>query len=150
MFRTLLQLLVAIPASLPDVLQLPAVRNPIAIAFGAVAGALSRYYLTLWFVERFGVAFPYGTLLINLTGSMAMGFFVPLALNSGIISPEVRLIVAVGFLGSYTTFSTYELETYNLFQQQRFAIAVLYWAGSAILGVLSVLLGTMLARSLLR
>ena len=123
-----------------------AIRNPIAISFGAIAGALSRYYLTAWFAQRFGTSFPYGTFFINLTGCFAIGFFATLALRA-IVSPEVRLLVAVGFLGSYTTFSTYGLDTVALVNNRQVAAASFYWLGSAILGVVCVQLGAMLARS---
>ena len=80
-------------------LQDPNLRYPIAISLGAVAGALSRYYITLWFANRFGTAFPYGTFFINITGCLAMGFFVTLALERvATIAPEVRLMLATGFL----------------------------------------------------
>ncbi|MFB2982999.1 fluoride efflux transporter CrcB [Microseira sp. BLCC-F43] len=128
-------------------LQDPAIRHPIAISLGAIAGALSRYYLTVWFVQRFGTGFPYGTFLINVTGCFGMGFFTTLALDRvGAISPEVRLLVATGFLGAYTTFSTYGIETLYLLREGAFLSAGLYWAGSAILGVISVQLGVIIAR----
>ena len=96
-------------------LQDPNFRAPLAISLGAIAGALSRYYLTLWFAQRFGTAFPYGTFFINLTGCLIMGFFITFSLERvAIISPEVRLMVTTGFLGAYTTFSTYGLESNNL------------------------------------
>lgn len=127
-------------------LQDPALRNPIAISLGAIAGALCRYYLTVWFVQRFGTGFPYGTFFINVTGCFGMGFFTTLALDRvGAISPEVRLLVATGFLGAYTTFSTYGIETLYLLRDRAFLSAGLYWAGSAILGVISVYLGVILA-----
>ncbi len=122
------------------------IRNPIAISLGASAGALSRYYLTLWFSDRFGVSFPYGTFFINISGCFAMGFFATFALNHvTIISPEVRLLVATGFLGAYTTFSTYGLDTVALLRNNIFT-ATFYWGGSAILGIISVELGVILAR----
>lgn len=122
------------------------IRNPIAISLGAIAGALSRYYLTLWFSDRFGVSFPYGTFFINISGCFAMGFFTTFALNHvTIISPEVRLLVATGFLGAYTTFSTYGLDTVALLRNNIFT-ATFYWAGSAILGIICVQLGVILAR----
>lgn len=122
------------------------IRNPIAISLGAMAGALSRYYLTLWFSDRFGVSFPYGTFFINITGCFAMGFFATFALNHlAIISPEVRLLVATGFLGAYTTFSTYGLDTVGLLRNNIFT-ATFYWAGSAILGIICLQLGVILAR----
>ncbi len=128
-------------------LQDPAIRTPIAISLGAIAGALSRYYLTLWFAQRFGSAFPYGTFFINITGCFGMGFFFTLAMERlPSISPDVRLMVTTGFLGAYTTFSTYGLETLNLLRTNTVTAASLYWAGSALLGIISVQLGAILAR----
>jgi CrcB protein len=63
------QLLTVAPRLVPEVLQQPAVRNPIAVSLGAIAGALSRYYLSLWFAQRFGTNFPYGTFFINITAN---------------------------------------------------------------------------------
>jgi CrcB protein len=129
-------------------LQDPNFRVPIAISLGAVAGALSRYYITLWFASRFGTAFPYGTFFINITGCLAMGFFITLTFERvPTIPSEVRLMVATGFLGAYTTFSTYGLETNVLWRDRSYSIATFYWAGSAILGVIAVQLGIMLARA---
>ena len=128
-------------------LQDPNLRHPIAISLGAVAGALSRYYITLWFANRFGTAFPYGTFFINVTGCLAMGFFITLAFERvPTVAPEVRLMVATGFLGAYTTFSTYGLETNVLWRDRSYSLAAFYWAGSAILGVIAVQLGVILAR----
>lgn len=89
----------------------PVIRAPLAISFGAVPGALSRYYLTLLLARWLGTSFPYGTLIINLSGALVMGFFVTLTLERAITAPDLRLLIAVGFLGSYTTFSTYALDT---------------------------------------
>lgn len=124
---------------------MPAIRNPIAISLGAIAGALSRYYIILWFTQRFGTNFPYGTFFINLTGCFAMGFFVTWAMERVATSSEVRLLITTGFLGSYTTFSTYGLDTITLLGDRRLIPAGLYWVGSALLGILSVQLGVLLA-----
>lgn len=141
-----LQLLAAVPTLLPE-LQQPTVRNPIAISLGAIAGALSRYYLGLWFAQRFGLSFPYGTFFINLTGCLIVGFFSTLALERlPTISHEIRLLVAVGFLGSYTTFSTYGLDTVLLLRARSLPVAGFYWLGSAVIGIISVQLGASLAR----
>jgi CrcB protein len=130
-----------------DMLQDPAIRIPIAISLGAIAGALSRYYLTVWFAQRFGTDFPYGTFFINLTGCFGMGFFATLALERvAAIPPDVRFMVTTGFLGAYTTFSTYGLDTIALLRTQNFLTAGFYWAGSALLGIISVQLGVILAR----
>ena len=67
-------------------LQNPNIRIPIAISLGAIAGALSRYYLTLWFSDRFDTSFPYGTFFINLSGCLVMGFFATLAVEQIAIS----------------------------------------------------------------
>ncbi|CAA9570432.1 Fluoride ion transporter CrcB [uncultured Synechococcales cyanobacterium] len=126
----------------------PLIRAPLAISFGAVPGALSRYYLTLLFARWLGTSFPYGTLIINLSGALVMGFFVTLTLERAITAPDLRLLIAVGFLGSYTTFSTYALDTSMLLRTGGQDYALLYWAGSAILGVLGLELGSALARKL--
>ncbi len=145
--KNLIQLMSVASDSVPGMLQPPTVRTPIAISLGAIAGALSRYYLTLWFAQRFGTAFPYGTFFINLTGCFGMGFFVTFASERvATIPPEVRLMVTTGFLGAYTTFSTYGLETFSLLRDRSYTTASLYWAGSAILGIISVQLGVILAR----
>ena len=128
-------------------LQDPNLRHPIAISLGAVAGALSRYYITLWFANRFGTAFPYGTFFINVTGCLAMGFLITLIFERvPTVASEVRLMVTTGFLGAYTTFSTYGLETNVLWRDRSYSLAVFYWAGSAVLGVIAVQLGVILAR----
>ena len=76
-----------------------------------------------------------------------MGFFITIAFERvSAVAPEVRLMVATGFLGAYTTFSTYGLETNVLWRDRSYSLAVFYWAGSAILGVISVQLGMILAR----
>lgn len=142
-----LQMLTVAPRLVPEVLQQPAVRNPVAVSLGAIAGALSRYYLSLWFAQRFGTSFPYGTLFINITGCLAMGFFYTIALERiAIISPEVRLMVAVGFLGAYTTFSTYALDTVTLLSNRSFTAAGFYAISSVFIGIISIQLGVILAR----
>ena len=125
----------------------PLIRTPIAISLGAIAGALSRYYITLLLTERFGGGFPYGTFFVNLTGCLMMGFFVTFA-NERIptISPDIKLLVSTGFLGAYTTFSTYGLDSSRLLRNNNLTFSSLYWLGSAFLGVLCIQLGAMLAR----
>ncbi|MBW4632600.1 MAG: fluoride efflux transporter CrcB [Iphinoe sp. HA4291-MV1] len=126
----------------------PAIRAPIAVSLGAIPGALSRYYLSILSSWWFGVGFPFGTFMINLTGSLVMGFFVTFTLERSMTSPDLRLLVAVGFLGSYTTFSTYSLETLTLLRTGNYGLSLLYWMGSAALGVACVELGSFLAKRL--
>ncbi|MGG6266866.1 fluoride efflux transporter CrcB [Leptolyngbya sp. AN03gr2] len=127
----------------------PGLRGAIAISLGAIPGALSRYYLTLLFARWFGTQFPYGTFFINITGATIMGFFVTYFLSRGIGAPELRLFFAVGFLGSYTTFSTYALETSILLKSGNHSFALIYWLGSAAIGYLGLELGSFLARKLI-
>ncbi len=127
----------------------PGVRAPLAITLGAIPGALSRYYLTLLAARWLGTGFPYGTFVINITGALVMGFFTTLALERTITSPDLRLLVAVGFLGSYTTFSTYALDTSVLLRSGSQWLALLYWLGSAALGFISLEIGSFLARRVL-
>ncbi|HLO87709.1 MAG TPA: fluoride efflux transporter CrcB [Nostocaceae cyanobacterium] len=125
------------------------IRAPLAISLGAIAGALCRYYLTLWFIQRFGLNFPVGTFFINLTGCLAMGFFTTLAVEKvRIISPDIKLMITTGFLGAYTTFSTYGLDTINLLHRGAWLSATGYWLGSAILGIIGVQIGMICARLL--
>jgi len=126
----------------------PDLRQPLAIALGAVPGALSRYYLTLFFGRLLGVNFPYGTFFINITGSLLMGFLVTLAAQRSLISLDLRLFLAVGFLGSYTTFSTYAVDTSIMLKTHQQTMALFYGLGSTVLGVLGVEIGSFLARRL--
>lgn len=128
-------------------LQDPIIRTPIAISLGAIAGALSRYYITLLLTERFGAGFPYGTFFVNLTGCLMMGFFVTLATERiPALSPDIKLLVSTGFLGAYTTFSTYSLDSFKLLRNNNLTLSSFYWLGSIFLGVLCVQLGAILAR----
>lgn len=126
----------------------PELRIPIAIALGAVPGALSRFYLTRFCVQQFGTGFPYGTFVINLSGSLLMGFVTTFLLSRATLPPELRALVTVGFLGAYTTFSTYALETDVLLQSGHWGKMLFYWGGSAVLGVMSLEAGSLLARRL--
>ena len=82
----------------------------LVISLGGILGANARYLVSLYIAERFGTAFPYGTFLINVTGSLVIGFFLTLATERLPIDPLWRLFFATGFLGAYTTFSTYTYE----------------------------------------
>jgi CrcB protein len=126
----------------------PGLRTIIGISLGAVAGALCRYYFGVWLTQFFGNAFPYSTLFINITGCFVMGFFATFSLMRVItIHPDIRLMVTTGFLGSYTTFSSYELDTTKLLARS-LESDLLYWGGTALLGLISLQLGVALAEML--
>jgi fluoride exporter len=123
-------------------------RVPMAIALGAVPGALCRYYLTRWCIQWFGAGFPYGTFAINLSGALVMGFFATFTMERAIASPDLRALVAIGFLGAYTTFSTYALDTTTLLHGGYWGKSLIYWSASAILGTVCVEIGSILARKI--
>jgi fluoride exporter len=110
--------------------------------FGAV-GSLARYGVGLW-ARGLGVAFPYGTLLVNVFGCFLLGFVATLALENR-VSEALRLAIAVGFCGAFTTFSTFELEVTNALLEGRGWVAGLYVVSSLLFGFLAVLAGRGLA-----
>jgi len=118
------------------------------ISLGAVLGANARYWLSGWLAEKFGAAFPYGTLLINLSGSFLLGIFLTLIGERFIVDPAWRLLVAVGFLGSYTTFSTYTYESTILLLSGQHWLGLLNLLGSMLFGTLATIAGILLGRLL--
>ena len=86
------------------------------IGIGGFIGANVRYWLSLWAAETFGSRFPWGTLIINVTGSLVLAVFVAYAFNHTTLDPLIRLFLAVGFCGAYTTFSTYAVDSVALLQ----------------------------------
>ena len=118
------------------------------ISLGAILGANARYWLGGWAAERFGTSFPYGTLIINLSGSLVLGFFISLVTDRFLVDPRWRLLVAIGFLGAYTTFSTYTYESVNLILSGQVWVGLLDLFGSSILGAAAVTAGILLGRAL--
>ncbi|GBO52382.1 CrcB protein [Pseudanabaena sp. lw0831] len=125
------------------------ITNAFAIASGAVPGALSRFYLTELSKTKFGHKFPYATFVINLTGCLAMGFFFTISEGITGYPTELDLLIRTGFLGSYTTFSTYGFDTLTLWRSKQTSVTAFYWAGSAVLGVVAVILGIAIANLLI-
>ncbi|MSP14698.1 MAG: fluoride efflux transporter CrcB [Chloroflexi bacterium] len=118
------------------------------IGLGGFLGSNARYLLSGWAAERWGSQFPYGTLIINLTGSLLLGFFLTVATERLLIPVNIRLFFATGFCGGYTTFSTFMYESLQLFEQGGQLGAVLNLASSIALGMVCVLIGVFLARLL--
>ena len=118
------------------------------ISAGAVLGANARYWLGDWAAQKWGAGFPFGTLLINLSGSLILGFFMTLATERFLIDPRWRLLFAVGFLGAYTTFSTYTYESFNLLSRGQWLPGLLNLLGSTLLGVAAVGIGVFLGKLL--
>jgi len=120
----------------------------LAVAGGGAAGAMLRYYLGGSILSRIAAPFPTATFVINITGSFIIGFFLTLINERIPINPNVRLAVAVGFVGAYTTFSTFEYETARLIEERDFIIGLLYIALSLVLGFAAVTGGIVAARQL--
>lgn len=112
------------------------------VGAGGFLGANARYILSSYAARRLGTAFPYGTFFINITGSFILALFSALASRSILAGVEYRWLVAVGFCGGYTTFSTYTFETLTMLRERNLRAALLFYLiGSFIAGLLSALVG---------
>jgi CrcB protein len=118
------------------------------IALGGALGSIARYWIGSTLANRLGTRFPYGTLLINLTACIAIGFVLTFMGKRAGFSASWRYLVPIGFVGAYSTFSTYEWETMSLLRAGGYPMAALYSLGSLILGLAAVWCG-MLAAELL-
>ncbi len=118
------------------------------ISLGAILGANARYWVSGWASERFGASFPYGNLIINLTGSFLLGLFMTLVTERFIIDPRWRVLIAIGFLSSFTTFSSYTYESLALLLAGQWKLGLLNLFGSSALGGIAVTLGVLLGRVL--
>ena len=116
------------------------------VLIGGGTGALARYVAASAIMTRFGGKFPLGTLIINVTGSFLIGFLMTMLTERLRLDASWRLLLVVGFLGGYTTFSSFEWETYSSVREGGFRIGLLNVASSVILGYVAVWLGCMLAR----
>jgi CrcB protein len=116
------------------------------IALGAVVGASARYFISGYIARVFSSGFPYGTLIINLSGSLLLGFFLVWTTERVLVDARWRLLIAIGFCGSYTTFSSFAFETFALVEQGQWLLVGLNVIASNLLCFVSVLAGAALAR----
>jgi fluoride exporter len=120
-----------------------------AIFIGGGIGSVLRYAVTLGFTQRFGAGFPWGTFVINITGSLIIGAVFELSQTRTCgVTPLVRIFLMTGGLGGYTTFSTFSLDMVTLASERAASLAVLYGAGSAILGFIAAFAGIVAVRAL--
>jgi CrcB protein len=118
----------------------------VLIAIGGAAGALARYVLDTWISERAAGLFPWGTLVVNVSGSFTLGLLFALTVERGVLPPESRAALMIGFLGAYTTFSTFMLESLRLVEEGAYAAALVNIAGSVALGFGAVVVGMAIGR----
>jgi CrcB protein len=120
----------------------------VLIAVGGAAGAVARYVVDVSVSQRTAGAFPWGTLVVNVSGSMILGLLFALAIERGILPASVRGPVMIGFLGAYTTFSTLMVESWRLVEDGAVGLAVVNIVGSSVVGMVAVAMGFFIGRAL--
>lgn len=122
--------------------------NYLIIGVGGFAGAITRYALAVWIGQRWGRSFPLGTFVINISGSLLIGLLMPLLTDRFIVNPQWRLLLVVGFLGAYTTFSTFEYETGALLKDGEWLFAGMNVLLSVTVGFIALKIGEMISKSI--
>jgi CrcB protein len=112
-----------------------------AVAVGGALGSVARYLIGALVQERLATALPVGTLAINLSGSLLLGFLVRIGLETSAFGPEMRFFLTTGFCGGFTTFSTFSYETLRLFEDGEYRTAGLYVIASVVLALLGCAVG---------
>lgn len=125
-----------------------AVQTILCISLGAILGANARYILAQYITRASASVFPYATLVINCTGSFVLGFFLVWTTERVLADPRWRLFIAIGFCGSYTTFSSYAYETFALFEQGQWGASAINIIANNALSLIGVLAGAAVARAL--
>lgn len=122
-------------------------KAPILIALGAVCGALSRHYIG-WYFQQYEKIFPLSTFLVNISGCLIAGIFV--GITAGATLPkleDLRMFFVVGFLGSYTTFSAYALQTLLMSKDQHYLTSLVYWVATPIACLIAVFVGFFIGKA---
>ena len=120
----------------------------LAISLGAIVGANARYWMGRSALRLLGPVFPYGTLAINVLGSFVLGFFLVWTTQRGMVDPRWRLLIAVGFCGGFTTFSSYAFESVALMEQGQWLLVATNIVSNNLLSLAAILAGMALARLL--
>jgi fluoride exporter len=120
----------------------------VLIALGGAAGAVTRYLVDTSVATRVGGAFPWGTLVVNLTGSLVLGLLYALTIERGVLPATVRAPLMIGFVGAYTTFSTLMLESWRLLEDGAAGLALANLLGSVLIGMVALFIGIGLGRAL--
>ncbi len=118
------------------------------IALGGSLGSIARYWVGSTISGRFGTKFPYGTFVINVTACIIIGFALTFLGKRADLNPAWRFLIPVGFIGAYSTFSTYEWETLSTLRTGAFALAAFYALMSLVLGLAAVWCGSIIAEGI--
>lgn len=116
------------------------------VGAGGFAGAIARYWLSGFITQRMGLRFPYGTFVINISGCFLIGLFMHLLAERAAINIDWLYILVIGFIGAYTTFSTFEYETLRAMNEGQIAMAALYVGSSVLAGLAAVWAGLTLGK----
>ena len=120
----------------------------VLVALGGAAGALSRYVLETWVAARVPSPFPFGTMVVNVSGAFALGLLFALTVEHDVLPASLRLPVMIGFIGAYTTFSTLMLDTWRLVEGGLPWLAVANAVGSVVVGLVMLIAGLAVGRAL--
>jgi len=116
------------------------------VGAGGFTGAITRYLVDGWVSTASGASFPWGTLVVNVTGSFMLGLLFAASVERGVLPAAIRAPVLIGFIGAYTTFSTLTLETWRLVEEGSYVAAVGNLGGSMLLGIVAVVAGLAIGR----
>ena len=121
----------------------------LAVAIGGALGAMARYGISGWIFDSTSHKFPFATLSVNVMGSLVMGVLFVLILEKGALPPEMRSLLMIGFLGAFTTFSTFSLDALGLWQNGHLFLALVYALGTVVLCLAAITVAVWLTRLLL-
>ena len=120
----------------------------LAVGLGGFLGSVSRYITVKSVDEKLNAVFPYGTLAVNIIGSLLLGIIYTLALKKAGVTENWKLFLGAGFCGGFTTFSAFAWENFSLFQQKFIGTSLLYMSASLVLGILALAVGVWIGRFL--
>jgi CrcB protein len=118
------------------------------IALGGALGSVARYVVGASVSNRMGLRFPYGTLIINISACLIIGFSLEVLNRHANVNPALRYLIPIGFIGAYSTFSTFEWEIFSKLNSGEFWIAIAYVTASLVFGLIAVALGASLGKAL--
>lgn len=118
------------------------------VAIGGALGSVLRFWVGTYISGRMGSRFPYGTLVINITASFLIGFIITILTNRTEWNPNWRYLIPIGFIGGYSTFSTFEYETFRVLESGEYLLTALNVGLSVVLGFIAVWLGVVTARAI--